>query len=75
MAKGLGKAIKAARERKGITQPALASAVGVTPIMISRYERGKYKPRLEILVDGLAPLLGLDADKLKRLYYRVGASS
>lgn len=74
MAKGLGKQIKAARERAGMNQPALASAIGVSPMMVSRYECGRYKPRLELLVDRIAPLLGLDVEQLKRRYYRTSSA-
>jgi transcriptional regulator with XRE-family HTH domain len=37
--KTFGQLLKAARERKGISQPVLASRVKVSPMMISRYER------------------------------------
>jgi transcriptional regulator with XRE-family HTH domain len=75
MAKGLGKAIKTAREKAGMNQPALANAIGVSPMMVSRYERGENKPRLELLVDRIAPLLGLDAELLKRRYYKLARAA
>lgn len=37
--KTFGQLLKAARERKGFSQPALATRVKVSPMMISRYER------------------------------------
>lgn len=43
--------IKAAREEWGKTQAELADAVGVSKANVSAWERGKYKPRLEHLMD------------------------
>lgn len=37
--KTFGQLLKAARERKGISQPTLAARVKVSPMMVSRYER------------------------------------
>jgi transcriptional regulator with XRE-family HTH domain len=71
MAKGLGKAIKTAREAKKLSQMQVATRLGVSVGIISRYERGEDKPRLERLVDQIAPLLELDAEALKRRYYKM----
>jgi transcriptional regulator with XRE-family HTH domain len=49
-AKKLGAAIKRHRKAKGLTQPALAKAVGVPPSTIYRLERGEFKlPKAEKL--------------------------
>lgn len=74
MAQSLGSELKTAREQQDITQLALANAVGVTSIMISRYERGKAKPRVEVL-EAIASAMGLDAERLRRRYYRIAARS
>jgi transcriptional regulator with XRE-family HTH domain len=42
-AKKLGAAIKRHRKAKGLTQPALAEAIGVPPSTIYRLERGEFK--------------------------------
>lgn len=39
--------LKAARSEKALSQVELARLVGVDPIVISRYERGKIEPRIE----------------------------
>jgi transcriptional regulator with XRE-family HTH domain len=74
MAQSLGSELKTARKRQDITQLALANAVGVTSIMISRYERGEAKPRLEIL-EAIAACMALDVERLRRRYYKVSARS
>jgi transcriptional regulator with XRE-family HTH domain len=40
--------IRAARERAGLTQSALAVRVGVAPSAISAYERGAREPRADL---------------------------
>ena len=39
------KTIRELREAKGITQLELAIALGVTPVTVYNWERGKYEPR------------------------------
>lgn len=54
----LGANIRAARVRRGLTQGALASAVGVSDLMVvSKWERGVYRPSDENLL-ALARELG-----------------
>ena len=74
MPKSLGKTLQSAREAKGLSQMAVAKELGLSVGIVSRYERDKDKPRLERLMDGLAPLLDLDGEQLKRRFYRVAAA-
>src|SRR5687768_4089094 len=56
-----GTKLKAARERKGLSQPDLAAKVGVSPIMISRYERDKVdEPNVSIIMK-ICDVLGLES--------------
>lgn len=58
--KTFGQLLKAARERKGISQPTLASKVKVSPMMISRYERDLVEAPDADIVMKLCGALGLD---------------
>jgi len=51
------------RKQKGFTQNALAEAVGVHVIQISRYETGKAQPTLDVFKK-LVVTLGVHADAL-----------
>lgn len=44
------------REEKGLTQCALADAIGVNQSTVNRYETGKYKPGLEVALRLIAVL-------------------
>lgn len=54
-----GARLKAARERKGISQPALAEMVKVSPMMISRYERDQVRDPNTSIVMKICESLGL----------------
>jgi transcriptional regulator with XRE-family HTH domain len=45
----IGANLKQARERKGITQEALARELGVSWVTVSRYERNAYPPSISRL--------------------------
>jgi transcriptional regulator with XRE-family HTH domain len=51
------------RKQKGLTQKALADAVGMSLIQISRYESGQSQPTLDVL-RRLAVALSVSADEL-----------
>lgn len=61
--KYIGRRIKAARERKGLTQEQLAEMVDLSPMHISVLERGAKPPKLETLIN-IANALGVTADVL-----------
>ena len=59
----IGSRIKAARERKHLTQEDLAAIVDLRPTHISVIERGVKPPKLETFVN-IANALGVSADML-----------
>ena len=59
----LGKRIKAAREKAGMTQEALGAAVDYSVDHISVIERGIKPPRLDRLIE-IANVLGIGTDQL-----------
>ena len=61
--KAIGKRIKSAREKKGLTQEQLAEQVNLSPMHISVIERGNKLPRLETLIK-IANVLEVSADTL-----------
>ena len=61
--KAIGKRIKSAREKKGLTQAQLAEQVNLSPMHISVIERGNKLPRLETLIN-IANVLDVSADTL-----------
>ena len=61
--KAIGRRIKAARERKGLTQEELAEEVDLSPMHVSVIERGVKLPKLETLIN-IANVLGVSADVL-----------
>lgn len=61
--KAIGKRIKSAREKKGMTQEQLAERVNLSPMHISVIERGNKLPRLETLIN-IANILDVSADIL-----------
>ncbi|WP_080577989.1 helix-turn-helix domain-containing protein [Pseudomonas chlororaphis] len=63
MDNGFGKRLAHARAEKNLTQRELADAVGITWSQISRYEAGKAKPRLAVLLK-LADALGTTSETL-----------
>ena len=61
--KAIGKRIKSAREKKGLTQEQLEEQVNLSPMHISVIERGNKLPRLETLIK-IANVLDVSADTL-----------
>jgi transcriptional regulator with XRE-family HTH domain len=59
----LGERILQLRRRRDLSQADLASRVGSTPTQISKYERGAYEPKAELLAR-LAEALGTSTDFL-----------
>lgn len=62
-----GKAIRQARQKKQLTQEALAEQTGLTPNTVSRIERGLLTPSVETLCD-ICNALGTDADSILAAY-------
>ena len=61
--KAIGRRIKAAREKKGMTQEQLAEWVELSPMHVSVIERGVKLPKLETLIN-IANVLDVSADVL-----------
>ena len=59
----IGRRIKAARERKRLTQEQLAELVDLSPMHVSVIERGVKLPKLETLIN-IANVLDVSADVL-----------
>ena len=55
--------IKDIRTRKGLTQAEVASALGVSSVVYSRYETGSRQPSIDILIQ-LADIFGVTVDYL-----------
>lgn len=55
--------IKDIRTRKGLTQAEVASALGVSSVVYSRYETGSRQPSIDILLQ-LADIFGVTVDYL-----------
>lgn len=62
-----GQKIKALRDKAGLSQPALAEAVAVSPGYVSRWETGSSSPPPSQVVRALAEALGGDVVELLRL--------
>ena len=61
--KAVGRRIKAAREKKRLTQEQLAELVDLSPMHVSVIERGVKLPKLETLIN-IANVLDVSADVL-----------
>ena len=61
--KSIGEIIREARQKKGLKQDALATALHVTPQAISRWETGQTAPDIHLLIP-LSKALGLGVDQL-----------
>lgn len=61
--KGIGKRIKAARNKRNVTQEALADAIGVTVNHVSNIETGNTKLSLQVLIH-IANFLAVTTDQL-----------
>lgn len=57
--------IRSARKKVGLSQQALASAVGVAISSVSNWELGVNAPRMSLVHD-LASALGLSVEQVKR---------
>lgn len=55
--------IKDIRTRKGLTQAEVASSLGVSSVVYSRYETGSRQPSIDILIQ-LADIFGVTVDYL-----------
>lgn len=55
--------IKEIRNRKGLTQAEVAAAIGVSPVVYSRYETGSRQPSVDVLVQ-MADIFGVTVDYL-----------
>ena len=62
-AKAMGKRIKAARQKAGLTQEQLAEIIDVSVVHISNMESGTGNPSLNTLVN-IANVLGVSTDEL-----------
>lgn len=61
--RALGKNLRRARERAGLTQEAVAERSGVHPTEVSRIESGKRDPRIST-VEALAEAVGVSVGDL-----------
>lgn len=66
LAWAIGQRLRAARERKHLTQEALAGITGIARANIARLEAGRHAPRLET-INCMALALGLEAADLLKL--------
>ncbi|MBA2278612.1 MAG: helix-turn-helix transcriptional regulator [Chloroflexia bacterium] len=57
------KTIRALRDAAGITQLDLANRVGVTPVTVYNWERGRYEPKASQL-RALARVFGVSMDSI-----------
>ena len=62
-ARAVGQRIKAAREKKKMTQEDLAASIDISPTHVSVIERGPKIPRMDNVV-AIANVLGVSADDL-----------
>ena len=62
-ARAVGQRIKAAREKKNMTQEDLAACIVISPTHVSVIERGTKIPRMDTFV-AIANVLGVSADDL-----------
>ena len=62
-ARAVGQRIKAAREKKNMTQEDLAACIDISPTHVSVIERGTTIPRMDTFV-AIANVLGVSADDL-----------
>ena len=61
--KSIGEIIRETRQKKGLTQDALAALLHITPQAISRWETGQTAPDINLLIP-LSKALGLGVDQL-----------
>lgn len=58
----VGEAMRAAREKAGLTQYELAAITGISPTSLNQYERDKHTPRIDA-AEMLADTLGISIDE------------
>ncbi len=58
----VGEAMRAAREKAGLTQNALATITGISPTSLNQYEHDAYLPRIDA-AEMLADTLGISIDE------------
>ena len=61
--------IKDIRTRKGLTQAEVASALGVSSVVYSRYETGSRQPSIDILIQ-LADFFGVNENQPYTMLYK-----
>ncbi|MBR6513359.1 MAG: helix-turn-helix domain-containing protein [Clostridia bacterium] len=61
--KDIGKRIREQRKKKGITQEAMANALGVTSQAVSKWENGQNAPDISMIMP-ICTFLGIGADEL-----------
>ena len=61
--KDIGKRIREQRKKKGITQEAMANALGVTSQAVSKWENGQNAPDISMIMP-ICTFLGIGADVL-----------
>ncbi len=59
----VGASIRRLRIDRGWTQNDLARRIGIDPVSVSKYERGRYEPTLRVLID-FADAFGVSLDEL-----------
>ena len=59
----IGEAVRAARDKAGLTQAGLAEAADISDETVSRIERGAYEPAVSTLI-ALADALGVSVEQL-----------
>ena len=65
---------KLLRKSQGLTQEALAEKIGVNPITVSQWERGKYSPTASN-VPKVAKALGITPEQLLAIFYNKGQTN
>ena len=55
----IGERIRTIRKRAGITQEALAEAIGKHPNLVARWERGEVKMKAEVIADIASVLVNI----------------
>lgn len=58
----VGEAMRAAREKAGLTQSKLSAITGISPTSLNQYEKDKYLPRIDA-AEMLADALGISIDE------------
>lgn len=67
--KTFGEYLKEKREKKGLSQSQVALKLGVSPMMVSNYERNNFEPDLRKIVT-LSVLLEFSIDAILKKYFK-----